>query len=253
MRRLATLLYGFSCYALFLGVFVYAVLFVGGLGVPTTLDGPRQVPLGLGLAINMLLVLAFAIQHSVMARPGFKRWVGRWLAAPAERSTYVLCSSLALALLFWQWQPLGGVIWDVQQPVLRGTLWALFSSGWLLVLVTTFLINHFDLFGLRQTWLHFRGRPYTPLPMVTPGLYRIVRHPLYVGWLVAFWATPTMTLAHLVFAVAMTAYILAAIRLEERDLVTAHYGYDEYRRRVPAIIPRLRRAQDRPSTVVNAH
>jgi len=153
MRRLATLLYGASCYALFLGVFVYAALFVGGLGVPTTLDGPRQVPLGLGFTINMLLVLAFAVQHSVMARPGFKRWVSRWLAASAERSTYVLCSSLALAMLFWQWQPLGGVIWDVQQPALSSTLWELFASGWLLVLFTTFLINHFDLFGLQQ---HFQ-------------------------------------------------------------------------------------------------
>jgi methanethiol S-methyltransferase len=241
MRRLAVLLYGVVCYAFFLGVFVYAALFVGGLGVPTTLDGPRHTPLGQGLAINTLLIVGFALQHSVMARPAFKRWIGRWVAAPVERSTYVLCSSVALALLFWQWRPLGGVIWDVHQPLLRGTLWALFASGWLIVLITTFLINHFDLFGLRQTWLHFRGRPYTPLPMTTPGPYRIVRHPLYVGWLVAFWATPTMTLAHLVFALGMTVYILAAIPLEERDLASAHRGYDEYRRRVPMLIPRLRR------------
>src|SRR5678815_1853270 len=172
-----------------------------------------------------------------MARPWFKRALTRIVPQAAERSTYVLASSLALILLFWQWSPLGGVIWDVQDPTGRAVLYGGFAFGFLLVLVTTFLINHFDLFGLRQVWLHLLGREYKPLNFVTPGPYRLVRHPLYVGWLFAFWATPTMTLTHLLFAVVTTAYILVAIQLEERDLIDAHPEYAEYKRRVPMIIP----------------
>jgi protein-S-isoprenylcysteine O-methyltransferase Ste14 len=159
----------------------------------------------------------------------------------AERSTYVLASSLALILLFWQWHPLGGMVWDVENPVGRGVLYAGFGIGWALVLAATFVINHFDLFGLRQTWRHFRGQPQEPLPFVTPFLYRIVRHPLYVGWLLAFWSTPTMTLTHLLFAAVTTAYILVAIQLEERDLANAHPEYAVYRRRVPMLVPWSRR------------
>jgi protein-S-isoprenylcysteine O-methyltransferase Ste14 len=151
----------------------------------------------------------------------------------------VLATNLALVLMFWQWRPWGVTVWNVEHAVARSAIWALFAFGWVTVLVTTFLINHFDLFGLRQTWLYFRGRPYTSLPFVTPGPYRFVRHPLYVGWLTVFWATPTMTLAHLLFAAGMTAYILKAITLEERDLVDAYPGYAEYRRRVPMFVPRL--------------
>jgi protein-S-isoprenylcysteine O-methyltransferase Ste14 len=172
-----------------------------------------------------------------MARPAFKRQLLRLIPLAAECSTYVLASSLALILLFWQWSPLGGVIWDVQDPTGRAVLYGGFAFGFLLVLVTTFLINHFDLFGLRQVWLHLLGREYQPLNFVTPGPYRLVRHPLYVGWLFAFWSTPTMTLTHLLFAVVTTAYILVAIRFEERDLIDAHPEYAEYKRRVPMMIP----------------
>jgi protein-S-isoprenylcysteine O-methyltransferase Ste14 len=165
-----------------------------------------------------------------MARPGFKRWLTRFVPGPAERSTYVLLSSAALLLLFWQWRPLGGVVWDVPDEAARAAVFAVYAAGWLTVLGATFLINHFDLFGLRQVWLAFRGAPYTPLRFTTPGPYRLVRHPLYVGWLTVFWAAPTMTAAHLLFAAGMAAYILAAIRWEERDLVAAHPEYDSYRR-----------------------
>jgi protein-S-isoprenylcysteine O-methyltransferase Ste14 len=191
------------------------------------------------LLIDLGLMALFALQHSGMARPAFKRWLTRYVPEPMERSTYVLLSSLALILLFACWQPLGGVVWHLEGTLARSATYVLFGAGWLLVLVTTFLINHFDLFGLRQSWLYFRGVPYTPLPFVVPGPYRLVRHPLYVGWLTAFWATPTMTASHLVFAVVITAYILVAIVFEERDLIAAHPEYAEYRRRVPMLVPGL--------------
>jgi protein-S-isoprenylcysteine O-methyltransferase Ste14 len=237
MSRLLVFVYGVVSYALFFVTYLYAVGFVGNLVVPKSLDSVPTSPLGTALAINLGLLGLFAVQHSVMARPAFKRLLLRWIPAAAERSTYVLASSLALILLFWQWSPLGGVIWDVQDPAARVVLYAAFGFGWLLVLVTTFLINHFDLFGLRQVWLHLRGREYTSLNFVTPGPYRLVRHPLYLGWLFAFWATPTMTVTHLLFAIMTTGYILVAIQLEERDLVAAHPEYADYRRRVPMIVP----------------
>jgi protein-S-isoprenylcysteine O-methyltransferase Ste14 len=189
--------------------------------------------------INLALVVVFGLQHSVMARPAFKRWLTRWVPDPIERSTYVLATNLALGVLFWQWRTMGGLVWDVEEGWARVVLRFLFAMGWLTVLVTTCLINHFDLFGVRQVWLYFRGRPYKPLPFVTPGPYRFVRHPLYVGWLMAFWATPTMTMAHLSFALALSVYILVAIRLEERDLLAFHRAYADYRRRVPMLVPRL--------------
>jgi methanethiol S-methyltransferase len=236
----------FACgtlsYLIFLGTFLYAIGFIGNFGVPRTLDGPASGPVGLALAIDAGLLALFAAQHSVMARKWFKDWWTRIVPRPLERSTYVLFSSLALILLFWQWRPLGGVVWSVENPAGRLVLWGLFAFGWGLVLVSTFLINHFDLFGLRQVWLYLLGRPYATLRFATPGPYRLVRHPLYVGWFFAFWMTPTMTLAHLLFAVATTAYILLAIRFEERDLVREHGEvYENYRRSVPMLVPFARR------------
>ncbi len=239
MAGILTLAYGAVSYVMFLIAFVYAIGFVGNVGVPKSLDSSATDPWSTALAIDLGLLALFAVQHSVMARQGFKRLVTKIISAAVERSTFVLASSLALIVLFWQWRPLGGVVWDVQNSAGRGLLIAGFAFGWLLVLVTTFVINHFDLFGLRQTWRSFRGRPQVPVPFVTPILYRAVRHPLYVGWLFAFWCTPTMTVTHLLFAAGTTAYILVAIQLEERDLMTAHPEYAEYRRQVPMIVPRL--------------
>jgi methanethiol S-methyltransferase len=241
-KRIAYFAYGSLSYVIFLGTFLYAIGFVGNLGVPTTLDGERSESLALALGIDMALLTVFAVQHSVMARKWFKEWWTRMVPRPLERSTYVLLSSLALILLFWQWRPLGGVVWSLEDPLARIVLYALFAFGWALVLISTFLINHFDLFGLRQVWLYLRGRPYISLRFGTPGPYRIVRHPLYVGWLFAFWSTPTMTLAHLLFSIVTTAYILIAIQFEERDLAREHgESYEAYRRSVPMLIPFIRR------------
>jgi len=241
-KRLTIFAYGVASYAVFLLTFLYAVGFIGNFGVARTLDAAGGDRFLVSLTVDLGLLGLFALQHSVMARPVFKRWFTRIVPEPAERSTYVLASSLALIALFVLWQPLGGRVWAVTDPTLLGMLWGAFAFGWLLVLVSTFLINHFDLFGLRQVWMQLLGRPYTQIGFRTPGPYRYVRHPLYVGWFFAFWATPTMTLSHLVFAVATTAYILIAIRLEERDLV-AHLGhaYRDYRERVPMLIPFTRR------------
>ena len=242
ISRVFIFVYGLLCYLMFLGVFLYALAFVGGLPVPRTIDGPAvgAGPWPLALAVNLSLVLAFGLQHSIMARPTFKRWWARFVPDPAERSTYVLMSNLCLIALFVLWQPLSAVAWDVRHPLGRAALWALFGAGWSLVLVTTLLINHFDLFGLRQVWLHLRGREYAAPGFVTPAFYRQVRHPLYVGWLMAFWATPTMTVGHLLFAVGTSAYIFVAISFEERNLLEA-YGeaYRAYRERTPMLIPRL--------------
>jgi protein-S-isoprenylcysteine O-methyltransferase Ste14 len=237
-RRWAVLIYGVGCYALGISSVLYGVGFIGNLLVPTSLDAPAEGGLAGAVLVNVALLLAFGLQHSVMARPGFKRWWTRFVPAEMERSTYVLFSALALALLFWQWRPMGGVVWEVGAPAARAALYATFAIGWAIMLGTTFLINHFDLFGLRQVWLYFRGRPYSSPGFATPWPYRMVRHPLYVGWLTAFWATPTMSLAHLVFAAGMTVYILVAVYFEERDLLEAFgRGYAEYRQRVPMLVP----------------
>ena len=240
-KRIAFFIYGVVCYAIFFATFLYAIGFIGGFGVPTTLDGPARVPLARGIAINAALLGIFALQHSIMARRWFKeRWT-RIVPAVLERSTYVLLSSLALILVFWKWQPLGGVVWSVEEPAARIALRSLFAFGWTLVLVATFQINHFDLFGLRQVWLQLFNKPYTKLRFGTPVLYRFVRHPLYVGWFFAFWMTPRMTYAHLLFAIATTAYILIAIQFEERDLIHEHgEAYKQYRREVPMLVPFMR-------------
>jgi methanethiol S-methyltransferase len=244
MSRIGIFLYGLLCYAVFLGVFVYAIGFIGGFATPTLLDGAPDRPLGQALAINLGLLAAFALQHSIMARPAFKRWWTRIVPEAAERSTYVLASSLALIALFVLWEPIGGVLWSVPEGAGRTAVIGLYAFGWLLLLYTTFLIDHFDLFGLAQVWRHFTGKSYRPPQFRTPSLYRVVRHPLYIGWLVIFWAAPTMTVAHLVFAIMTTAYILIAIQLEERDLVdTFGSDYVAYRRSTPMLVPRLRPAR----------
>jgi protein-S-isoprenylcysteine O-methyltransferase Ste14 len=242
IHRIAVFAYGVVAYLFFFASFVYAVGFVGGFGVPRSIDSAATLPVWQALLINALLLTVFAVQHSVMARPVFKRWLTRFVPVPAERSTYVLASSAALLLLFWQWQPIGLVIWSVESTLGATLLYALFAAGWLTVFVSTVLINHFDLFGLRQVWFHLRGEAYRPVPFVMPGPYRHIRHPLYVGWLLAFWATPTMTAAHLFFALMTTAYILVAIQLEERDLIAAHPEYDRYRQQVPMLVPGANRA-----------
>jgi len=252
-KRLLFFGYGVVSYLIFLATFLYAIAFVGGFAVPRQLDGELQTSLSAALVIDCALLTLFAVQHSVMARRWFKeRWT-QIVPWAIERSTYVLCASLALLLLFWQWRPIGIQIWSVEHTAGRAVLWTLFGAGWATVLTVTFLINHFDLFGLRQVWLPLIGRPYARVSFRTPLPYKFVRHPLYVGFLLGFWMTPTMTLAHLVFAVATTAYILLAIQFEERDLMHEHREYAEYRRRVPMIVPVLRkRAAADPARAVRA-
>jgi protein-S-isoprenylcysteine O-methyltransferase Ste14 len=241
MKRLLYFLYGVGTYSVGFATLLYNVAFIGNFAVPKTLDGPTTGPLWQAALINLALVAVFGLQHSVMARPGFKRWWTRWVPTEIERSTYVLFSSIALLLLMVCWQPMGGTLWHVENPLGRAIIYGLFALGWVIVFTSTYLINHFDLFGLRQVWLQLVGREYTALNFGTPIFYRFVRHPLYAGFFLSFWATPTMTAAHLLFALATAAYILIAIRFEERDLTEAHPEYASYRERVPMLVPRLSR------------
>jgi protein-S-isoprenylcysteine O-methyltransferase Ste14 len=238
MKKAISLFYGIVCYLIFFGSFLYAIGFVGNLVVPKTIDSQPEVSLLTALLVDASLLLLFALQHSIMARPAFKRWWTRIIPEHLERSTYVVLASLCLILMMWQWQPVGGIIWSVENETIKNMLMASFLSGWLIVLASTFLINHFDLFGLRQVWLYFIGKPYTQLPFRIPFLYRFVRHPLYLGFMIAFWSAPVMTTAHCLFAVLTTGYILTAIQLEEKDLVGV-FGdkYRAYRKWVPMIIP----------------
>jgi protein-S-isoprenylcysteine O-methyltransferase Ste14 len=239
MRRWCFFLYGVFCHLLFLMIFAYMAGFVGNFLVPKTIDSAREDSFS-AIAVNLLLIAVWGLQHSVMARPRFKRIWTRLVPQPIERSTYVLISGVLTVFLMWQWRGLDAIIWDVQNPVGRGFLWGLFATGWLLVPAATLMINHFELFGTRQVWLYLRGQPYTSLPFRTPLLYNRLRHPLYVGWALAFWATPTMSLGHLLFAGTLTLYMVIAARIEERDLVD-HFGntYRAYQRRVPRYIPRF--------------
>jgi protein-S-isoprenylcysteine O-methyltransferase Ste14 len=237
MLRLFALIYGVVGYGAFLASSLYAFLALGGYLPGSPFRGERAFS-WVNLLIDAGLLGIFAAQHSVMARPWFKRWWTQFVPQPIERSTYVLFSAAALVLLVAMWQPVGGVIWEVQSPVARGVLLAISAGGWMIVVASSWMINHFDLFGLRQVWLYYQGKPYTSLPFTTPAAYAWVRHPIYIGWLTAFWATPTMTIAHFVFAAGTTVYILAAIRWEEADLLE-YFGehYAKYRRCVPMLFP----------------
>ncbi|PWE17812.1 hypothetical protein DDZ18_09185 [Marinicauda salina] len=237
MTRLAVLIYGVIAYALFFVTFLYAIGFVGNYVVPKSIDSGATAPFTISLVVNLALMSLFAIQHSVMARPGFKRWWTRIVPPSMERSTYVLLSSLVLALLFWLWRPMPGVVWQVE-GVAAMALTALFFLGWGVVLINSYAIDHFELFGLRQVFDFFRGRSFEPPGFKENLLYKLVRHPLMLGFIIAFWATPVMSVGHLLFAVVTTAYILVALQFEERDLIGYLGGrYRDYQQRVPMLIP----------------
>lgn len=242
MKKIFSLLYGLVCYLAFFGTILYAIGFTGNIIVPKTIDSKPQTSLFNAISINALLLLLFALQHSIMARPAFKNWWTKIIPAHLERSTYVLLASMCVSLMMWKWQPIGGTVWAIGNETIKIVLFVIFLIGWATVFLSTFLINHFDLFGLRQVWLYFLGKPYTQLPFRLPLLYKIVRHPLYLGFLTAFWAAPVMTIAHLLFAILTTGYILTAIQFEEKDLVN-HFGerYRNYKKAKPMIIPFTKR------------
>lgn len=238
MGRVISFVYGVLAHLSFLLILVYLIGFLANVGVPKSIDSGPATPFGQALAINIALLALFAIPHSVMARPGFKQWWTTIIPTHLERSTYVLISNVFVVLLLWQWRPMTEVIWNVEHPVGTVVLWGLFGLGWFVLVFASFMINHFDLFGTRQVYLHLRGEDYTPPTFKATGFYKYIRHPLMLGWLLGFWSTPQMTVGHLVFAVGTTVYILVAIQIEERDLVKFHgEAYEQYRRQVSMLLP----------------
>jgi len=238
MGRVISFVYGVLAHLSFLLILVYLIGFLANVGVPKSIDSGPATPFGQALAINIALLTLFAIPHSVMARPGFKQWWTTIIPTHLERSTYVLISNVFVVLLLWQWRPMTEVIWNVEHPVGTVVLWGLFGLGWFVLVFASFMINHFDLFGTRQVYLHLRGEDYTLPTFKATGFYRYIRHPLMLGWLLGFWSTPQMTVGHLVFAVGTTVYILVAIQIEERDLVKFHgEAYEQYRRQVSMLLP----------------
>ena len=254
MKRFLIVAYGAAAYLLFLAAFLYLVAFLGNFWVPRTVDHGVSSSIGEAVLINIALLGVFAVQHSIMARPSFKAWWTRFVPASIERSTYVVLSSAALVLLYWQWRTIPAVLWDVRLPAGRLVLWTLFWLGWAIALAATFMVSHFDLFGLRQVYLAWHGKPYTHIGFHSRMLYRLVRHPLMLGFVIVFWAVPTMTAGHLLFSVAMTGYILVATHLEEHDLVEALGDqYREYRRRVPMLVPLGHRPRREPTQPAELH
>jgi protein-S-isoprenylcysteine O-methyltransferase Ste14 len=251
MKKLAIFIYGILSYVMFLGVFVYAIGFIGNIKITNSIDSLPGIPFTQALMINLGLLSLFALQHSGMARKGFKYWITKYIPKSAERSTYVLLSNVVMIVMFYYWQPMGGTIWSVDSDFGKTSLMTVYMFGWALVLISTFLINHFYLFGLQQVWAELKSKTIPDANFVTPSLYKAVRHPLYVGWLVVFWAAPIMTVAHFVFALMSSVYILVAIQFEEKDLVD-EFGdtYKKYQEQVPMIIPRIikPKASHKPST-----
>jgi methanethiol S-methyltransferase len=248
--KITGFVYGVICYGISMAMFVYAMAFLANIGVAKSLDSVPYTTFAHALAVDTGLLLLFAVQHSVMARSSFKKMWTRIVPSQLERSTYILFSSAALLFLFVMWEPIGGVIWNFESAAGNYAMYGLYVVGWVIVLAATFLINHFDLFGLRQVWLNLRGQKYTGLVFRTPGFYRFVRHPLYVGWLLVFWSAPRMTAAHLLFALVTTIYILIAIHFEERELMQIHREYTEYRKRVPMLIPAYFAPPSSPAQIV---
>jgi protein-S-isoprenylcysteine O-methyltransferase Ste14 len=253
MGRIAAFIYGIAVYAFMFLTFLYLFGFLANEVVPTTVDSNISSSFGVALAINLGIIVLFGVQHSVMARPAFKEWWTKVIPEPIERSTYVLISSLLFALLYWQWRPMETVIWQMESAWTQNAMWGVYFAGIFLLFASTFVINHFDLFGLRQIWLNFTKKPYTYLKFKVTFFYRFVRHPLYVGWFMIFWGAPTMTLGHFLLAVGMTVYVLIAIRYEERDLIKFHGdAYRNYQRKVPMLIPKPGKIHDTVKPVDDA-
>lgn len=238
MKRWTILLYGIFSYLMFFGVFIYMVLFAGNILIPKSLDSEPISGFAFALTVNLLLIFAFAVQHSTMARPWFKRWLTKFIPESAERSTYVLASNIAVIMIMAFWQPMGATIWQVESTLLKSAVMSVYFLGWAVLFLSTCMICHFDLFGLRQVWTQFTGQQYSNYEFRVPFAYKYVRHPIYVGWLMIIWATPVMSIAHLVFSMGMTVYILAAIPWEENDLI-ATFGkkYTDYQKSVPMLVP----------------